>query len=254
MPKTSKFLRTASRAPEIAKTKIPTMSRACWTEGVKSSLSTGQLCPYYFFGSSSASADGATAPLPSGTEADSASSSGSSEATGFSDTTGPALFSGSSAFASSACAAAAGSGAPAPTDFTVMTSATSGASPGAWSSPFSGWWHATWCPVFSWSSGGSVVLQICVAFQHRVWKRQPEGGEIGDGTSPLSRMRSLLAPRLRGSGTGTADMSAVVYGCIGASYSDVRSASSTILPRYMTAIRSETWRMTDRSCAMIMYV
>ena len=45
------------------------------------------------------------------------------------------------------------------------------------------------------TSGGSVVLQTSVAFQHRVWKRQPLGGEIGEGTSPLSRMRSLLAPR-----------------------------------------------------------
>ena len=87
-----------------------------------------------------------------------------------------------------------------------------------------------------------------------MWKRQPLGGEIGEGTSPLSRMRSLLAPRRLGSGTGTADIRALVYGCIGASYSEVRSASSTILPRYITAIRSETWRTTERSCAMITYV
>src|SRR6476469_3873205 len=103
-------------------------------------------------------------------------------------------------------------------------------------------------------SGGSVVLQTWVAFQHRVWNRQPLGGAIGEGTSPRSRIRSLLAPRRLGSGTGTADIRALVYGCIGASYSEVRSASSTILPRYITAMRSETWRTTERSCAMITYV
>ncbi|CAM5307933.1 hypothetical protein SVIOM74S_01446 [Streptomyces violarus] len=99
-----------------------------------------------------------------------------------------------------------------------------------------------------------MLLQICVAFQHRVWKRHPLGGAIGEGTSPLSRMRSLLAALRRGSGIGTADSRALVYGCIGLAYSESRSASSTILPRYITAIRSETCRTTDRSCAMITYV
>ncbi len=59
------------------------------------------------------------------------------------------------------------------------------------------------------------MAQICVAFQHRVWNRQPLGGEIGEGTSPLSRMRSLLAALRAGSGIGTADIRALVYGCIG---------------------------------------
>lgn len=63
MPKTSKFLRTASSAPEIAKTKIPAMSSACWTEDVNSSLSTGQLCRYYPFGLSSG-VPGDAAPSP----------------------------------------------------------------------------------------------------------------------------------------------------------------------------------------------
>ena len=35
--------------------------------------------------------------------------------------------------------------------------------------------------------------------QHRVWKRQPDGGAAGEGTSPLRTMRFL---RLRGSGLG----------------------------------------------------
>jgi len=36
MPKTSKFLRTASSAPEMANTKMPTTSSVCWTEGLNS--------------------------------------------------------------------------------------------------------------------------------------------------------------------------------------------------------------------------
>jgi hypothetical protein len=40
-----------------------------------------------------------------------------------------------------------------------------------------------------------------------VWKRQPDGGFDGLGTSPVS---SAPMPRLRGSGTGTADISDAV--------------------------------------------
>jgi hypothetical protein len=41
----------------------------------------------------------------------------------------------------------------------------------------------------------------------RGWKRQPDGGSIGEGTSPtrITRSRSLTAS---GSGTGTADSKA----------------------------------------------
>ena len=53
-----------------------------------------------------------------------------------------------------------------------------------------------------------------------------------------------------GSGIGTAESSATVYGCSGASYSSRDGASSTIRPRYITAIRSLMWRTTDRSWAM----
>ena len=74
---------------------------------------------------------------------------------------------------------------------------------------------------------------------------------MGLGTSPVSRMRSRCArSRRAGSGTGTAEISAFVYGCLGWAYSESRSAISTILPRYITATRSEMWRTTDRSCAM----
>src|SRR5579872_4929679 len=84
----------------------------------------------------------------------------------------------------------------------------------------SGKWQAT---VWSGAAdaiainGGSVVAQISWAFQQRVRKRQPEGGLIGEGTSPVSRIRSRAAASLRvGSGIGTAESSALVYGCSGA--------------------------------------
>src|SRR5437764_379319 len=57
-----------------------------------------------------------------------------------------------------------------------------------------------------------------------------------------------------GVGDGTADSSALVYGCSGRSYNRSRDVSSTILPTYMTATRSEMWRTTDRSWAMNRYV
>ena len=53
---------------------------------------------------------------------------------------------------------------------------------------------------------------------------------------------------------GTAERSASVYGWIGRVSSSSAGESSTSLPRYMTATRSETWRTTFRSCAMKRYV
>jgi hypothetical protein len=44
-------------------------------------------------------------------------------------------------------------------------------------------------------------------FQQRVRKRQPDGGLIGDGTSPFSRIRCL---RWSPSSVGAADISAAV--------------------------------------------
>lgn len=46
-----------------------------------------------------------------------------------------------------------------------------------------------------------------MAFGQRVWKGQPGGGAMGEGTSPLSTMRFDLRV---GSGTGTAESSASV--------------------------------------------
>ena len=65
-------------------------------------------------------------------------------------------------------------------------------------------------------SGGSSSAQISFAFQQRVRNRHPEGGLAGLGTSPSSMIRCALAA-LVGLAIGTADSSACVYGCIGAS-------------------------------------
>ena len=97
--------------------------------------------------------------------------------------------------------------------------------------------------------GGAVVAQISVAFQQRVRNRQPDGGLSGDGTSPLSRMRSL---RCALSSFGAADISAAVYGWLGRSKTASVGPFSMIRPRYMTETRSATWRTTDRSWLMKM--
>src|SRR5437660_10655918 len=73
-------------------------------------------------------------------------------------------------------------------------------------------WHATQWP-------GENSLRTCsfsehdgTRSEHRVWKRHPDGGLIGLGTSPSSRIRFRF---MVGSGIGTADSSASVYGCFG---------------------------------------
>ena len=48
-----------------------------------------------------------------------------------------------------------------------------------------------------------------------------------------------------GSGTGIADSSASVYGCVGRRYTSSAAPFSTMRPRYITAIRSLMWRTTD---------
>ncbi|CAM5411160.1 hypothetical protein KAURM247S_02841 [Kitasatospora aureofaciens] len=62
------------------------------------------------------------------------------------------------------------------------------------------------------SSGTSSEQRSC-AFQQRVRKRQPDGGLAGEGMSPLRMIRSRDS-RAVGSGTGTADSSAWVYGWV----------------------------------------
>jgi len=68
-------------------------------------------------------------------------------------------------------------------------------------------WQATWWPGSTSRISGSSCEQRVNAWGQRVRKRQPEGGLIGLGTSPLRMMRRRAAS---GSGTGTADRSASV--------------------------------------------
>src|SRR5262245_47875071 len=73
-------------------------------------------------------------------------------------------------------------------------------------------WHATQWPAETSFSTCSFSEQEGTRSEHRVWKRHPEGGLMGLGTSP-SRMIRLR--RTAGSGMGTAESSASVYGCFG---------------------------------------
>ena len=66
----------------------------------------------------------------------------------------------------------------------------------------------------------------------------------GSGTSPGSSSGKNPLP----SGFGIAWISAFVYGCRGSSQISCVFAISTILPKYMTAVRSEICRTTERSC------
>ena len=79
------------------------------------------------------------------------------------------------------------------------------------------------------------------AARRRVGRARHVAGRAGSACRSRSR---------RGSGSGIADSSACVYGCAGRSNSSSVGAISTILPRYITATRSEMCRTTDRSCAM----
>src|SRR5512132_843172 len=111
-------------------------------------------------------------------------------------------------------------------------------------------WHATTCAGATSASFGSSWRQRSNAYGHRVWKRQPAGRSMGLGTSPesINRLRRTV-----GSGTGTADSSASVYGCSGLSNSARVVVSSTIRPRYMTATRWLMCSTTARSCATNRY-
>src|SRR5262249_51194351 len=105
-------------------------------------------------------------------------------------------------------------------------------------STLNGWWHAARCPLGYAVSCGSTTRQRSVARGQRGWKRQPDGGLIGFGGSP--RTGAARVPRRARSGIGIASSSAAVYGWIGRRYSSSPGDNSTIFPRYMTAIRSET--------------
>ena len=116
------------------------------------------------------------------------------------------------------------------------------------SGSYSGKWQATWdLPTVN--SSGVLLRQISWAFQHLVLNTQPAGGLIGEGRSPLRMIRSLLRSDL-GSGCGTADNNAVVYGWCGAEKRSSVFAISIILPKYITATRSEICWTTDKSWAI----
>ena len=68
----------------------------------------------------------------------------------------------------------------------------------------------------------------------------------------MRRIR-LRVRSFSGSGIGTADSSACVYGCVGVSNTASTSPISTIRPRYITATRSAMWRTTARSWATNRY-
>lgn len=69
--------------------------------------------------------------------------------------------------------------------------------------------QAAKCPDLIFRNSGSTCAHSAMANGQRVRKRQPEGGFIGVGTSPVNTIRSLLS---LGSGKGIAESSAFVYG------------------------------------------
>src|SRR5206468_11617161 len=86
-------------------------------------------------------------------------------------------------------------------------------------------------------------------YRHLGWNVHPLGTLIGLGSSPLISARPCLA---FGSGTGTALRRASVYGCIGFLITSSALASSTMTPRYITAIRCDMYRVTETSWEMNM--
>src|SRR5581483_4085051 len=98
------------------------------------------------------------------------------------------------------------------------------------------------------SSWGSVALHAGIATGQRGWKRQPDGTSIGFGVSPR---RICALTRWRGSRRGTTERSAFVYGWRGLSITARAGPSSTMRPRYITAIRSAKRAAVERSCVIM---
>ena len=72
-------------------------------------------------------------------------------------------------------------------------------------------WHATNLPFSISSNAGTASLQMSVQYGHLVWNGQPDGVFSGEGISPAKVIR-LFALATFGSGTGTAEIKAWVYG------------------------------------------
>src|SRR5699024_1933507 len=96
---------------------------------------------------------------------------------------------------------------------------------------------------------GISFVQTSILNGQRVWNAQPLGGSTGLGISPSKTVSSLSNS---GSGTGTAESNACVYGCNGSWYNFSASDISTIFPKYMTPIRSLIFRTTPKSLAIKM--
>lgn len=82
---------------------------------------------------------------------------------------------------------------------------------------------------------------------HRGWNGQPIGAAAASGISPRGSSRGTVR---EGSGSGTAPSSAFVYGWRGLVKISATGPISTILPRYMMAMRSQKNRADARSCVM----
>ena len=85
---------------------------------------------------------------------------------------------------------------------------------------------------------GLPRVQMSIAIGQRVWKLQPGGGAIGLGTSPV-RIRRSRRRSNAGSGIGTAEISAWVYGCSGFSYSrsELRELDDLAQVHHRNAVR-----------------
>ena len=82
---------------------------------------------------------------------------------------------------------------------------------------------------------GSSLKHIFLAYLQRLANLHPDGGSIGDGTSPFKIILFLALDAL-GSGIGMADNKALVYGCSGCSYTSYEVPFSTSFPKYITPI------------------
>jgi cyanuric acid amidohydrolase len=96
-------------------------------------------------------------------------------------------------------------------------------------------WQATTPPPSSRGCKvGSTSEHTDIAAGHRGWNRHPEGRRRALGTSPAMVRSGCGSSGWDGS---AAAKRALVYGCIGRAHRVSLSADSTILPRYITAIR-----------------
>ena len=94
------------------------------------------------------------------------------------------------------------------------------------------------------ATSAAVHPHVSMATGQRGWNRQPGGMSDGSGRSPF---RMIRWRRRSGSGTGTTEMSAFVYGCCAFRITSRVGPSSTIRPRYITATRSASRQASSGS-------